>query len=225
MTCPSTKSDCAQDDLPVHQIELRSVSPLVLVAVLSVTRCAHTLLALSAALCLSVACAEPASEQDIEVRVELEGDLVRIDTSFHVDATPQEAWAVMNDYDRAVGFISDLDESRVLARDGDTMRVYQKGKAKIGPFSFPMEIVREIRLVPFESTQSHLVSGSMKRLDVTTRLAPEGSGTRITGHTESIPEVWIPPLVGRLFIAHETREKFRELRDEILRRKQTAAGR
>ena len=65
----------------------------------------------------------------------------------------------------------------------------------------------------------------MKRLDVTTWLAAEGSGTRITNLTESIPDVWIPPLAGRLFIAHETRAKFSELRDEILRRKQAAAGR
>lgn len=194
-------------------------------AALTVARCAQTLLALFATLWLSVAHAEHASEQNIEVRVELEGELVRIDTSLHVEATPQEAWAVITDYDRAVGFISDLDASRMLARDGDTMHVYQKGKAKFGPFSFPMEWVREIRLAPFESMQSHLVSGSIKRLDVTTRLAPEGSGTRISNHTESIPDVWIPPLVGRLFIEHETREKFRELQDEILRRKQAAAGR
>ena len=193
--------------------------------VLTAVRCARTLLALSAALCLSVGHAEPASEPDIEVHVEIVDDLVRIDTSFRVDATPQEAWAVLTDYDGATAFISDLDASLVLAREGDTMRVYQKGKAKFGPFSFPVESVREIRLSPFEATQSHLVSGSMKRLDVTTRLVPEGSGTRITNRTESIPDVWIPPIVGRLFIAHETRGKFRELRDEILRRKQAAAGR
>lgn len=125
----------------------------------------------------------------------------------------------------AVAFISDLEVSRVLVHDGDTMRVYQKGKAKFGPFTFPVELVREIRLAPFESMQSHLVNGSMKRLDVTTRLALEGSGTHITNHSESIPDVWIPPLVGRLFIAHETREKFRDLRDEIIRRRQAAAGR
>jgi hypothetical protein len=186
---------------------------------LTLARCAKTLLALFAALCLSVVHAEPASEQDIAVHVELEGGLVRIDTSFHVEATPQQAWAVMIDYDHAVGFISDLEASRVLAREDDMMRVYQKGRAKFGPFSFPVESVREMRLVPFESMQSHLVIGSMKRLDVTTRLVPEGSGTRISNYTEAIPDAWIPPLVGRFFIAHETREKFRELRDEILRRK------
>ena len=192
---------------------------------LQAARCTRTLLGLFAALCLSVSYADPASAQDIEVQVDIVDDLVRIDTSFHVDATPQEAWAVVIDYNNAAGFISDLETSLVLAREGDTMRVYQKGNAKFGPFSFPVESVREIRLAPFESMQSHLVSGSMKRLDVTTRLAREGSGTRITNRTESIPDVWIPPLVGRLFIAHEAREKFRELRDEILRRKQAAAER
>jgi carbon monoxide dehydrogenase subunit G len=184
-------------------------------------RCALTLLAL---LCLAAAaCAESGDWHDIEVRVEIEGDIVRIDTSFHVEATPQDAWAVMIDYEHAAWFISDLDVSRVLSHEGDTMRVHQKGKAKFGPFSFPVESVREVRLAPFESMQSHLLSGSMKRLDVTTRLAAEGSGTRITNRTESIPDVWIPPLIGRLFIAREAREKFGELRDEILRRKHAAA--
>jgi hypothetical protein len=191
--------------------------------VLTAARCARTLLALSAALCL--AHAESPFGQDIEVEVEIVGDVVHIDASFHVDATLQEAWTVITDYDSATAFISDLDASLVLAREGNTMRVYQKGKAKFGPFSFPVESVREIRLSPFQATQSRLVSGSMKRLDVTTRLTPEGSGTRITNRTESIPDVWIPPIVGRLLIAHETRAKFRELRDEILRRKQAAAGR
>lgn len=188
-------------------------------------RCAQTLLALLAALWLCAARAEPAAGEDIEVQVEIAGDVVHIDTSLHVEATPQEVWAVITDYDNATGFISDLDASRVLSREGDTMRVYQKGKAKFGPFSFPVESVREIRLAPFVSTQSHMVSGSMKRLDVATRLAPEGSGTRLTNHADSIPDFWIPPIVGRMFIAHETRERFRELRDEILRRKQAAAGR
>jgi hypothetical protein len=218
---PSLSTRRAPDNPGASPVERHESDPTTLTA----ARCAQTLLALFAALCISVVRAEPASEQDIEVRVELTGPVVHIDTSFHVEATPQEAWAVMIDYDRATEFISDLDASRVLARDGDTMRIYQKGTAKFGPFSFPVESVRDIRLVPFESMQSHLVNGSMKRLDVTTRLAPEGSGTRITNHTESIPDVWIPPIVGRLFIAHETREKFRELRDEILRRKQAAAGR
>ena len=184
------------------------------------TQRAQMLLALVAALCLSVARAEPASEQDIDVQVDIAGDLVRIDVSFRVEATLQQTWAVVTDYDRATDFISDLEVSRVLSREGDTMYVYQKGRAKFGPFSFPVESVREVRLVPFEAMHSRLLSGSMKRLDVATRLTPEGSGTRVSNCTESIPDVWIPPIVGRLFIAYEAREKFRELRDEILRRKQ-----
>lgn len=192
---------------------------------LTVAGCAQAILALFAAAWFSLGQAEPTSEQDIEIQVELEGDLVRIDTSFHVEVTPQEAWAVVTDFDGAIAFISDLETSQVLARDGDTMLVFQKGRAKFGPFSFPVESVREIRLVPFQGMQSRLVSGSMKRLDVSTQLTPEGSGTRVTNRTESIPDVWIPPVVGRLFIAHEARQKFRELRDEILRRKQAAAGR
>ena len=190
-------------------------------------RCDGALLALCAALCLTPAHAQTDAgldidRLDIEVQIDIVDDLVRIDASFHVEATPQQTWEVMSDYKHAAAFVSDLDESRVLARSADTMRVYQKGSAKFGPFSFPVESVRDIRMVPYRSMHSHLVSGSMKRLDVTTRLAAEGTGTRVNNLTESIPDVWIPPIIGRLFIEHETRDKFRELREEILRRKRAA---
>jgi len=34
-----------------------------------------------------------------------------------------------------------------------------------------------------------------------------------------VPKAWIPPIVGRGFIEHETREQFSEFRAEIMRRK------
>jgi predicted oxidoreductase len=35
-----------------------------------------------------------------------------------------------------------------------------------------------------------------------------------------VPGVWIPPVLGKVFIEHETFEQFQEIRDEILKRKQ-----
>ena len=55
-----------------------------------------------------------ADDEHIDVRVEITDGLVTIDSSFLVKATPQEAWAVMTDYDRAVEFVSDLQTSRIL---------------------------------------------------------------------------------------------------------------
>jgi len=64
----------------------------------------------------------------------------------------------------------------------------------------------------------------MKKLEGTTRLAAADSGTRITYHGESIPNVWIPPGIGKTFIERETREQFAEMRQEILKRKLAAGG-
>ena len=91
-----------------------------------------------------------------------------------------------------------------------------------GPLSVPIETVTEVRLTPYEKMQGRMVSGSMKKIQSTTRLIADASGTRVVYHLESIPDVWIPPLIGRALVAYETRGRFRELVDEILRRKAAA---
>lgn len=169
--------------------------------------------------------AEPAPWQDIDIKVEITGAEVHVDVSILIPATPAEVWAVITDYDRAVQYISDLHFSRVVSRSGDTLQVLQKGTVRVGPFAFPVETLREIQLTPFIETRSHLISGNMKKLVATTRLVAEGTGTRIVNHSESVPDFWVPPFIGKLFIRRETRDKFQQLRIEIVRRKQAAEAR
>jgi hypothetical protein len=75
-------------------------------------------------------------------------------------------------------------------------------------------------LTPFDKIQSHMISGNMRKMEGRTQLVDEGAQTRIIYHTDSIPGVWIPPIVGKVFIEHEIREQFQQIRDEIIRRKQ-----
>ena len=163
--------------------------------------------------------AAPPDDADIAVDVEIVGDLVKITSSFHVEASLREAWAVITDYDHAAAFISDLEYSRIESYVDNTLYVHQKGRARVGPFSFPMESVSKILLTPFGRMETRLIRGTMKSSEGTTLITVDDAGTRITNHTESIPNIWIPPIVGRFFIAHEIRAKFGELRVEILRRK------
>ena len=174
---------------------------------------------LVAAVSLPAARATQADDGDIAVDVEIVGRLVRITSSLYVAASPGETWAVLTDYDHATAFISGLEISRVEAREGDVLYVHQKGEVKHGPLSFSFDSTRRVRLTPFEKMESHLVTGTMKKLDATTLLKSEGTGTRISDYRETIPNFWIPPVVGRLFIEHDTRQNFAELRGEILRRK------
>ena len=149
----------------------------------------------------------------------MQGEEVFVDVNFHVRVTPQEAWAVMTDYDHATAFISKLEKSVVLSRTDEMLLVSQKGTMGFGPFSLDLETVTEIRLTPFEKMQSRMISGNMKKSEATTRLIADASGTRVVFHLESIPDVWMPPIIGRALVEFEARARFRQLIEEMLRRK------
>ncbi|GAC1431002.1 MAG: hypothetical protein NVSMB6_29660 [Burkholderiaceae bacterium] len=142
-----------------------------------------------------------------------------IDVSLVVPATPREAWDVLIDYDHMARFLPNLRVSKILFRSPTELRVAQQGGISRGPLSLNFDVVREVQLRPYREIISRVVSGNLKRVDGTTRLAPEGQGTRITFHSESIPNVWVPPGIGPKLVASETRIQFRDMRTEILRRK------
>jgi G:T/U-mismatch repair DNA glycosylase len=162
------------------------------------------------------------SDQAIHVAVRIQGEEAIVDVNFHVRLTPQEAWAVMTDYDHATQFISKLAKSVILSRTDDLLLVLQKGTIGYGPFSLALETVSEIRLTPFDKMQARLISGNMNKHDATTWLTPDASGTRVVYHMESIPNVWMPPIIGRALVEFETHARFRQLVEEMLRRKALA---
>lgn len=182
------------------------------------------ILATLALMLLHLTCqaAAPAQDEDVEIKVKKNGELIVIDVSFTVAATPQEAWAVLADFDHMSDFVSNLESSKVISRNGNVLQVAQKGKASRGMLSFAFESVREVELTPPGTIRTRLVSGNMKKLDGLTQIAAEGEATRVTYHGESIPTVWVPPVVGTSFIANEVREQFQEMRTEILKRKGSA---
>lgn len=163
------------------------------------------------------------ADRSVEVRVQMRDDEVIVDANCYVRATPQEAWAVMIDFDHATEFVSKLERSVVFSRTEDTLVVSQKGWMGFGPFfSLTIETITEVRLIPNERMEGRLISGNMKKNESTTTLVADGTGTRIHYHLESIPEVWMPPIIGRALVEYETRARFEELLDEILRRKALA---
>ena len=159
-----------------------------------------------------------APDKDVAVIVHIKDGEVALDVNCFVRATPQQVWAVLTDYGNATRFISNLEKSEILSKNAETLVVAQKGKMGLGPFSVSLETVTEIRLAPFHGMQSRMLSGSMIHHESTTRLSPEESGTRIVYHADSNPNTWMPPLIGEALVAHEARERFSQLLDEILRR-------
>ena len=167
-------------------------------------------------------CAMAQASQDIDVIVTLADGKVIVDARYSIAATLQEAWSVMTDFEHMDEFISNLSASQVLSQSGNRVRVAQKGKPSRGLLSFSFDVVREFQLTPYERIHSRAVSGTIKHFEGATVLAAAGDQTVVTYHGESIPNAWIPPVIGPSFIRKEVEEQIQELRAEILRRK--AAG-
>lgn len=162
------------------------------------------------------AAADPAG--DVAVAVDLVGETVEVQVAFSVPASRALTWAVLTDFDHMTAFISNLRASRVESRQGNVLRVTQQGAARRGFLAFPFDVTREIHLTPMSRIESHLIRGSMKSQDGVTELSGMDEETRVVFHGRSVPDVWIPPVVGKTFIEREIREQFFELRGEILRR-------
>jgi carbon monoxide dehydrogenase subunit G len=163
--------------------------------------------------------------EDIHSQVRIDGEWVFVELSFSVAATRDKVWEVLTDFEHMAGFISNLKVSNVISRDGDTLQVYQSGKAQRGLLVFPFEGAREIHLTPKHRIESHLLRGSMKQHEGLTEITSEGAGeTRVVFHGQSVPGVWIPPVVGKGLIEQELREQWQEMRAEIVRRQGPAPG-
>jgi len=178
------------------------------------------------ALAFAVHAALPANDADIDVHVLQNGNRITVDVNMPVQATAMETWKVVTDYDNMAKFVSNLQASRIVEQIDNRLVVMQKGKASRGPLSFSFENVREILLAPPTEIRSRLISGDLESSEFITRVVDHGDSAQIVNHGEFIPKVWVPPIVGPAVIEAETRKQFRELRDEIMRRKaKTAAGR
>jgi hypothetical protein len=155
---------------------------------------------------------------DIAVAVQKDGDEVVVHVDCPVRAPHAVVWAVLTDYDHMARYVTNLKESQLLTRDGNTLQVFQRGSATRGLLSFSFENLREIHLVPQQEIRSRLISGTLKSSEFTTRVVDDGDLVRIFNDGRFVPEVWVPPVIGPAVIAAETRKQFEEIREEILRR-------
>ncbi len=163
--------------------------------------------------------ADTPPDDNTKVKVQKNGDVVVIDLSMTVPATPQEVWDVLVDFDHMTQFLPNLDTSRILEKNGNQWKVEQKGQTSHAGFTYKFESTKLITLKPYESIQSHLTGGTLKQHESLTTLAPEGSGTRLVYHAESISGVWVPPLLGSSVVESEVRKQFQDMETEILKRK------
>jgi hypothetical protein len=156
---------------------------------------------------------------EIEVQVHRDQGLVRVNIDLAVDASQEEAWNVLTDYDLMPAFVPTLKSSVVTRRAGNRLEVAQEGSATRGPWSFRFANVREVELTPLREIRSRIVSGDLSPGEVVTVLESAGDLTRVTVRGVYTPTMWVPPLLGPALIEAETREQWQILRREIMQRR------
>ena len=167
---------------------------------------------------LLAAAATSCAAQEVNVRVERNGETVVVDVDAQMPGTLRETWAVFTDYENMASFITNLTASRIVARKEHSLEVMQAGSTKVGFMTFGFQAVRTVDLLPMHEIRSSLVSGDFKAYASTTSLSTAGSGTRVRHHGEYVPKSWLPALVGPAVIERETKKQYQEFAAEIERR-------
>lgn len=169
--------------------------------------------------------ADNVAEPEVKVSITRgEETLINVEAVMHVAVSPQEAWAVLSDFDHFAEFVPNMQESRIVSKPGEPLLVAQKGKARYVLLSFSYESLREFELLPPDTIKSRVLKGNMKRMETVTKITPESGGSRIHYRNEAVPSFWVAPLIGSAFIRHETAEQFSAILREMLRRKEKAGG-
>jgi len=163
--------------------------------------------------------AEMPDASDIAVSIDRQGDTFAVRVELEVDATPEEVFAVLTDYDHMARFVSNVLESHVVRRDGDRIAVEQKSQLTVGLLHFEFMNLREVDLIPSREIRSRVTDGDMLGSSFTTRIDERGTKTLIDNRGSFQSNRWIPPIIGTAVLEAETRKQFQEFRVEILRRK------
>ena len=171
----------------------------------------------AAALLLLVA-AGSTNAQQVRVDAHREGDAVLVEARAHLKADVRLAWEVLTGYDQYARFVPDLKSSEVLARDGNTAIVEQRGVAGFFLFRFPLEVRLAVTEQPYGQISAQAISGNFREMTGLYQLAAEGQELELTYSGRLVPAFGLPPLLGTTAVRIAVEKQFSALVREIVRR-------
>ncbi len=172
------------------------------------------LLAAAMTLTATIAAAGPA------VELERRGDAYRVSARFETAASSAAVFAVLTDYAAMPGFVSSLEQSRVLCRTGNKAVLLQRGS---GRFLFVKRSVA-LTLEVEETAPSRVVfrevgGGSFRSYEGGWTVAERGSGSVVSYELAAEPEKSLGPrFAARSVLAKNVATLVDEVRREIERR-------
>ena len=183
------------------------------------------MIALVAALALAAPPGTQAAAQtEVLIRTSRDGDFVTVSATAVMRVDPRIAWAVLSDYDHLAGFIPDMKSSRVVARDGNRVRVEQIGEVGFIFYKQPVTVTLEVHEEPQRRITARSVEGNVKGLESYYELHISGPEVRLDYGGRFDPDFSIPPLIGMPVMRRVIERRFRAMVEEIQRRDALARG-
>jgi hypothetical protein len=152
------------------------------------------------------------------IEVTHDGDTYVVNAVMFAPVGQAVAFDVLTDFDHVAAWVPNVAQSKVTKREDNWVMVEQRGVAKFGAASFPYVTERKIEMTPPATIKTTQLKGSLRRVESTLLLAPDGKGTRINYHLEIVPSVLASTVMSRQFVEHEVTEQFTAIVGEMVRR-------
>ncbi len=161
-----------------------------------------------------------------------DGDIYVVHASGRVAADQRVAWDTLTDYDHLNEFVSDIQRSRVVERDGNRLIVEHVGAFRLLFVAMPVRVRLAVEHDPYQRVLARTEPGkvgaeepTLKSVASQYRLTPlpaPPGGVRVDydarfGLGDMLPE-FVDSLFGRRLVEHGLRRHFEAMLNEIERR-------
>ena len=157
-----------------------------------------------------------AGAADVSVDATRDGEAVEVAASADLAVGVARAWEVLTAYNRFTEFVPNLDESRIVSRDGVHAVVEQKGSARFLFFTYPIEVRLAVTEHPRQRIESRAIAGNFRELHSVYTLEPREGGARLRYHGRLVPDFQLP-LFLTFVLKNNVEATFRAMVEEIER--------
>ena len=165
-----------------------------------------------------------ADEGPVEVDARHDGKNIIISAHFAAEVPKDVAWQVMTDFEHMPQFMPQLDQSKVLQRDGDKWTVSQHGYVRVALFNVSFDSVREIQLKPTEELDARSIGGDAGQMQSVAQLSQLGAQTVVSYHAVWQPTSSLLASLGIGLLKSQLSAQFSAMRQEMKRRLVHAAS-
>lgn len=153
-----------------------------------------------------------------------EGDGYRVTAGFETAAPPAAVFAVLTDYEGMTRFVSSLEKSRVLFRDGRKVLLLQRGSGRFLFLRRSVDLTLEVEEeAPARVSFREVGGGAFRLYAGSWTVEPAGTGSAVRYALAAEPEkAFGPRFAARSVLVKNVGTLVDEVREEIARRARPA---